>query len=299
MTGNDPLNFDDLEDQAALDAATVDGPSETPESERFPCNACSGTGQYMGRRVHQAKKHCFACGGKGWFKTSARDRQKKTAQRHVNKRAKLMDAQVAFNAENPGLASFLSKAGDWSEFARSLSEAIGKYGSLTDRQLNSARNMRAKCDERAAQKAEQAKNAPTVNLDPIREMFDTARANGKKKAAFLGEGLKITRAPDHGKNPGALYVTARATEQYFGKLLGTAYHGNERNTVQAPPLTKDGPERTLTVIEALLSIAGDPGGKARLFGQMTGICSCCGAELTNKISIDLGIGPICRQKWGL
>jgi hypothetical protein len=35
------------------------------------------------------------------------------------------------------------------------------------------------------------------------------------------------------------------------------------------------------------------------YGRQTGRCSCCGRELTNKASIDAGIGPICASKWGL
>ena len=31
----------------------------------------------------------------------------------------------------------------------------------------------------------------------------------------------------------------------------------------------------------------------------TGNCSCCGRHLENKESVELGIGPICRSKWGL
>ena len=34
------------------------------------------------------------------------------------------------------------------------------------------------------------------------------------------------------------------------------------------------------------------------FGVRFGICCRCGAELTNEESIELGIGPICREKMG-
>lgn len=34
------------------------------------------------------------------------------------------------------------------------------------------------------------------------------------------------------------------------------------------------------------------------FGKLYGICAICGATLTNELSIDLGIGPICRGKMG-
>ena len=32
--------------------------------------------------------------------------------------------------------------------------------------------------------------------------------------------------------------------------------------------------------------------------RLTGACSCCGRELTNQVSIDRGIGPICAVKFG-
>ncbi len=277
--------FDDLEDKTALDAATVAGTSEIPESERFPCNACSGTGKYCGRRVHQSKKHCFACGGKGWFKTSARDRQKKTTQRHDRKRAKLVNTQATFNETNPGLASFLGEAGDWSEFARSLSEAIGQYGFLTDRQLFAANNMRAKCEAKKAEK-EATKHAAsgTVDLDAIRAMFDAAVASSLAKPVYRAEGLVLTLAPMHGRNPGAIYVKQDDGDIYMGKVLGVEFQASR--------------DTTPGTIDRLQAIAAEPLEAAIRYGRLTGRCSCCGRKLTNKKSIELGIGPICRQKWG-
>jgi hypothetical protein len=35
------------------------------------------------------------------------------------------------------------------------------------------------------------------------------------------------------------------------------------------------------------------------YGRMTSRCGCCGIKLTNKKSIELGIGPICLDKFGL
>lgn len=34
--------------------------------------------------------------------------------------------------------------------------------------------------------------------------------------------------------------------------------------------------------------------QAAEYGRRTGVCACCGRDLTNKESIELGIGPICR-----
>jgi hypothetical protein len=35
------------------------------------------------------------------------------------------------------------------------------------------------------------------------------------------------------------------------------------------------------------------------YGKITSKCGCCGLPLTNKKSIELGIGPICLDKYGL
>ena len=42
----------------------------------------------------------------------------------------------------------------------------------------------------------------------------------------------------------------------------------------------------------------DPLAAAVAYGKRTGRCCCCGLELTHKDSIDLGIDPICRDKFG-
>lgn len=45
----------------------------------------------------------------------------------------------------------------------------------------------------------------------------------------------------------------------------------------------------------------DPYAAATAYGLQTGVCSCCsccGRELTNKLSVELGIGPVCREKFG-
>ena len=43
----------------------------------------------------------------------------------------------------------------------------------------------------------------------------------------------------------------------------------------------------------------DVKGALESYGKMTSKCGCCGLPLTNKKSIELGIGPICLDKYGL
>jgi hypothetical protein len=104
--------------------------------------------------------------------------------------------------------------------------------------------MATKCAERQAQRAaERQSGNAEIDLTPIRTMFETARGNGHKKPIYRAAGLIISRAPDHGRNPGALYVTDEA-DNYLGKILGTQYTGKP-----APALT---------------AIAADPRGEAIL-----------------------------------
>jgi hypothetical protein len=53
------------------------------------------------------------------------------------------------------------------------------------------------------------------------------------------------------------------------------------------------------VKSVLLEAAADPLTAAVRYGRETGACSCCGRDLTNAQSIAAGIGPICREKFGL
>jgi len=108
-------------------------------------------------------------------------------------------------------------------------------------------------------------------------MFEHAVSKGHKRPIYRGAGLVITRAPDTGNNPGALYIKTE-NDEYLGKLLGTVYSGKP-----AP---------------ALDEIAANPLQVAIEYGKRTGNCAICGKKLTVGKSIDLGIGPVCAKRWG-
>jgi hypothetical protein len=268
-----------LEDHIAADG-TFAPPMRTKttgphaKTQSFPCQGCGGSGNWRGRPGHK----CFACKGQGYFLHSEQDRRNaryKTAARKANK---LAETRAAFDAENPGVGEFLQGA-TWSTFAQELSGKLAQYGALTDPQLRAVQSLMAKTEAtRAARAAERETARQTVDLAPIRAMFEAARESGYKQPVYRAAGLIISRAPDSGRNPGALYIKTE-DDEYLGKILGTQYTGKP-----AP---------------ALAAIAADPKGEAIRYGQRTGQCSCCGRTLTNEGSIDAGIGPICASKWGL
>ena len=169
------------------------------------------------------------------------------------------------------------------EFAQSLRAGVQKYGSLTEKQLAAAK----KCADRDATRAA-AKAAPAVavqfDMGPLVEAFNTAVSNGKKAPRLTISGLVITRAKDTSANPGFLYV--KKDQVYMGKINPAGQFFGGRDCTDA-------------VRDDLLALGGNLLEVAMVQGQKTGTCCMCNAELTNALSIELGIGPICRGKWGL
>ena len=53
--------------------------------------------------------------------------------------------------------------------------------------------------------------------------------------------------------------------------------------------------RTHDVLNAILA---DPFARAAEYGQITGTCAACGRKLEDPVSRSIGLGPICRQKFG-
>jgi hypothetical protein len=194
--------------------------------------------------------------------------------------------KMAHLVETIGRLRALLETDPYNNFAASLINQYSRGKRLTDKQLWAAERM-------LDRKAEKPKDAVEIDLTPIRTMFETAVGNGYKRPKYRAEGLVITRAPDTGRNPGALYVTqeegdtaaGEAPDTYQGKIFGVEFQ----------------PARTIaeTTLSALYKIAENPLDAALRYGQRTGRCACCGRLLTNHKSIDLGIGPICKARWGL
>lgn len=122
-----------------------------------------------------------------------------------------------------------------------------------------------------------------ISVDAIIVAFATAQQKGIKAPKLRLAGFTFSRAPDTGRNAGSIYVKHTAGN-YLGKVTAGSFH---------PSRECDDPMRT-----AIVAAAADPHAAAKAFGLKTGTCSCCGRELTNGESIELGIGPICRERYG-
>jgi hypothetical protein len=168
----------------------------------------------------------------------------------------------------------------WNSFAASIIEQIDVKGVVSDKQVAACEKMLAKL---ASKSADRATKSGDVDMAAIEALFATAKASGLKRLAFIADGLRISPAPETGRNAGAYYV--KSDDAYQGKIVGGRFIASG--------------EADATTLPRLAEIAADPAGMARLYGKRTGICCCCGKELTDADSIAAGIGPVCAKRWGL
>ena len=270
------MNFSDLE--SLEDLALGDKNKDRPT---FKCLACSGTGKWT--RRCKTYGDCYACKGKGHFLTSPQSRRKAKVSRAKTAANKLRENSAAFKKSKPAIFDYLAdKLLHGSDFANSLLESVAKYGDLTENQEAAVLRGIAKDEDRATAKAK----SPDAELDmtSVKEKLDTAFASGIKNPILRLESFKINRAKDESKNPGHLYVKSNDGD-YLGKV---SPEGHFYKSYDA----------TDNHVAAILEVGKDVLAAAVAYGKRTGSCSCCGKELTNPESIELGIGPICIQNWG-
>ena len=293
-TKQNVIDFSDLEDSEFWDHGhPIDDPKNPAEKwenlnqapvARYTekCTDCRGTGDfhsYTGRYVGP----CFKCKGTGelHFKTSPETRAKmrensatKKAERIMNRKAETDQKVVEWKKANPEAFKWIIDNAA-SRFGESLLNGLNKYGSLTEKQLA--------CVMGNVTKAPAAVTAQ-INVLDIKVKFDHAFQSGLKYPKLIVGQFTFTRATDHSKNPGHLYLKSGST--YLGKInpQGEFFKSRECTDEQVAELVKIGDD----VLAA-----------AKLHGLQTGRCSCCSRELTNPLSVELGIGPICRERWGM
>ncbi len=255
------------------------------------CSKCRGTGRfvsYSGRLLGE----CFACKGKGkkTFKTAPEQRAKGRESAEAARRRKLDELRAARDAwmrENAVEWRWMVDRAPRFDFAQAMVEAVDKYGYLTERQLDAVRRCVMRDEERNQQRnAEREAKAKVVDVTAIHEAFATAVGNGVRTPKLRLDTFTFSLAPVHGANAGAIYVKEGKgfDAPYLGKVLGGKFY-------RSRDCSDDQEQR-------VVAAAGDPGAAAVAYGRRYGACSICGRELTNHASIDLGIGPICAERYG-
>ncbi len=170
-----------------------------------------------------------------------------------------------------------------SSFAADLA---AKFNRLSEKQYAWAHKLACDSLNQQAESAEDANSEPQFNR--LFSVFQAAKSRGLKRLTLRLSGVNVKPNRDNT----ALWVTSQTeTEEgsygpqpkYLGKVTPNRLDSRLSDDVKA----------------VLLEAASDPLTAAVRYGKETGSCSCCGRDLTNPQSIELGIGPICREKFGL
>lgn len=277
----EPIRFDDLDDGMAgsgpADALDVRGSVHIingGEVSDSPCQRCGGSGLWRG---YARTFTCKSCGGTGRTTTA-----KNAAFKGMQTKQRNRDAWQDEHAELIGQLRAIS---EWNTFAQSLLADIEAYGTLKDWKVDKARSMLAKIAAKREEKREerQQSRGGAVDVSRIEQLFDKARESGLKRLKFRTEYIEISVPKETSRNAGRLYV------KHDGAYAGKIMNGKFMPGFDAKPDT----------LALVCEVAEDPAGRAKQYGIRTGVCSCCGAELTDPVSIANGIGPICTSNWGL
>ena len=252
---------------------------------KCPVRQCNG-GKWIantGRMVGP----CYKCKGTGIIRTKTnpevlkKNREDAKAKKVLAAKANIKGA-VKFLGENPSIDAWFKKKIPTFEFAKSLYDSLIKYGSLTKNQLATVEKMIAKD---AQWEADRNKSSQVADLEMagLVEIFANASKHLKRPRLHIGD-LVFTKAPDSGKNAGYLY--AKFHDEYVGKI------SPEGQFLKAWGCDSE-------TIDRIRAISKDPMAAAQAHGHDTGNCSACGRLLTNELSVEIGIGPICRGRWGI
>ena len=171
------------------------------------------------------------------------------------------------------------------DFAQSLLQQ-SKTRLLSPKQIHWVSVLAEKASGHTQAKTSNAQKAQLFSS--VRDMFDRAVGTGARKMAVRledsdGVKLKLSLASDR--------VRLHFAEQgENGRYFGYIDANGEFNETRSQPSN--------ATMLALIELDKDPKAAAISYGRRTGTCCMCGRELTNGVSIEAGIGPICAEKLG-
>lgn len=266
-------------------ASTVENRNQVAQ---FKCDACRGSGRFIRGYINPVDYGpCNKCKGAGKLKTDPETRAKRKKARVDKKKAALGEYIAAHAAEYTWAITNMSHFG----FALSMYEAVKQHGSWTEGQLAAIRKCMARDVERDKEREATRTAAPVITgegFDRMLETFASARKSGLRYPKLrIGE-FTFALAGERSKYAGKALFVKHDSDGYLGRI---DLEGRWFPVING--------SRVGIYADQILKICKDPLAAAVLHGKQTGHCACCGLELTNEESVRLGIGPICREKWGL
>jgi Family of unknown function (DUF6011) len=163
---------------------------------------------------------------------------------------------------------------------------LRNYDQLTDGQVTAS--LRIKAESQMIDHQATFRPGPEVvelDLAPIESAFNRAKSQGIKQPKMSLANVAFKAASSAGSNPGAIYITERTgNKTYLGKVIG----GKMTLSRECTPIQ----------VDEIMEIVKDPFKAAQAYGKQYGICCVCSRTLTDELSVQLGIGPICAERMG-
>jgi len=176
--------------------------------------------------------------------------------------------------ENQDLALWL-KDQTWSDFAQSLATFYSERGYLTEKQVVSATSMRTKVEARETERNTGSNRGSKTGLDLSEIPAGYYAIPGGDTRLKV-----VVNKPTSGRWDGFTFVHD-----------GAEYGSRTKYGMQAPDGTYKG-----KIEDQLRTIAGDPEAAGRAYAAITANCYRCNRKLEDETSVELGIGPVCRNK---
>jgi hypothetical protein len=130
----------------------------------------------------------------------------------------------------------------------------------------------------ATENVKEMQEAEGEYLQLVQKMYGAVKNNTRKFKMRL-PGVEISTVPN-GANVGALYIFEN--NSYVGKIT--------KQGILKANVSEDVLNILLDANENLLQLA-------KIYGHESGSCSVCGRTLTDSLSIQMGIGPICAKRF--
>lgn len=154
---------------------------KAPTEYSSPCKKCGGSGRVTFGHYFQRSGTCFACKGAGHFvfKTSPEQREKAREQAAARKERTMSDNLESFAAAEPAMHAWLVAASRRGfEFATNLLDAVARYGSLTENQLQAV----YRCMQREEAEAEKRREAAMRQANGQKDGAEGDRELGRQLA---------------------------------------------------------------------------------------------------------------------
>lgn len=171
------------------------------------------------------------------------------------------------------------------EFYEGLLHQFNQHGGLTAKQIACI----AERPVTTAPRVEPAlQGAAAGSIGHLERAFAHARSKGVHQPSIKLRGFRFMPADPakaRPENHEAIFVTSTDKQgSYLGKVLKARFLPSS--------LCTGG------ILGDVLNAIQDPFKAAVEYGLMTGECSVCSRTMTNPKSIQMGIGPVCRAKFG-